>query len=557
MLADKMLSDARISEEAYQDLEEAVGPENVSREPALLDGYAWQPMINDDPSKWVRRPVAVVLPASTEEVQAVIRACNTHGLRFKAFATGWGVYGGPTYDNVVQIDLRRMNRILEIDEKNMYAVVEPYVPGASLQAEAMKVGLNTHIIGAGPVCSPLASATSGWGVGWDGVYMSYSPRNLLGAEWVLPSGEIIRTGSLGSGLGWFSGDGPGPSLRGIIRGSTGALSGLGVFTKVALKLYNWAGPPQLKIEGLLLDAKTERPENIRFHLCGFPNLEKQKDAVYKMGEAELGYIATRAAAAAFVFTFAPHLLRKISRTTALRDVLSEALKGVFTIMLVGNTAAEIEYQDAALKKIVSDHGGFTIEAMSVPPIGSMVLMNFLRASAICMVFRMGGLFATALDRNETWDTQMEWAITGEQIKKKWIDRGCILDDLADNTFTALYENNMWGHCEEIYQYDARDELQLKALEPMLIEFSVAAIEKSMEPLAACDARMRSIVSPLMGNYNEWQKKISAALDANHAADTGMYCDEQDFDLDKVEPEVRANLDRLVKEMTWTESGPPQ
>ncbi len=40
-----------------------------------------------------------------------------------------GCARGPTYDNVVQMDLRRMNRILEIDEKNMYAVVEPYVCG--------------------------------------------------------------------------------------------------------------------------------------------------------------------------------------------------------------------------------------------------------------------------------------------------------------------------------------------------------------------------------------------------------------------------------------------
>ena len=42
-----------------------------------------------------------------------------------------------------------MDRILEIDEKNMFAVIEPYVIGATLQAEVMKVGLNTHIIGAG------------------------------------------------------------------------------------------------------------------------------------------------------------------------------------------------------------------------------------------------------------------------------------------------------------------------------------------------------------------------------------------------------------------------
>ena len=58
-----------------------------------------------------------------------------------------------------------MDRILEIDEKNMFAVVEPYVIGATLQAEAMKVGLNTHIIGAGASTSPLASACAYGGPG--------------------------------------------------------------------------------------------------------------------------------------------------------------------------------------------------------------------------------------------------------------------------------------------------------------------------------------------------------------------------------------------------------
>ncbi len=198
-----------IKDEAYNEFVAALGAENVSREPAVLDGYAWQPTNNDNPEgNWVIRPVAAVLPSSTEEVQEVVRVCNRHALKFRAFSTGWGAWAGPTMENVVIVDLRRMNRIVDIDARNMYAVIEPYVCGAQLQAEAMKVGLNTHIIGAGPNCSPLASATSGWGVGHDSIYMSYSARNVLGVEWVLPSGEVLRLGTLGSSSDWFNGDGP-------------------------------------------------------------------------------------------------------------------------------------------------------------------------------------------------------------------------------------------------------------------------------------------------------------------------------------------------------------
>ena len=79
-----------ISDDAYKELKDALGGENVSIEPAVLDGYAWQPTLNDDPIHFITRPEAVVLPSSTEEVQLIIRICNKHGLKFKAFSTGWG-----------------------------------------------------------------------------------------------------------------------------------------------------------------------------------------------------------------------------------------------------------------------------------------------------------------------------------------------------------------------------------------------------------------------------------------------------------------------------------
>ena len=57
-----------IKDEYYQELEAIVGSEFITREPAVLDGYAWQPLWNKGPQMYVQRPIAVVLPASTEEV---------------------------------------------------------------------------------------------------------------------------------------------------------------------------------------------------------------------------------------------------------------------------------------------------------------------------------------------------------------------------------------------------------------------------------------------------------------------------------------------------------
>src|ERR1035437_9995397 len=152
-----------LTKDVYQELEDIVGVENISDDPALLDTYIYPQnatSVHLGPfyHTYTPRGGAAMLPANVEEVQAIIKVCNKYQIKYKASSTFWGGIGYPSHDDAVQLDMRRMNRIVEIDTKNCFAVIEPYVIGATLQAEAMKYGLNTHIIGAGGSCSPLASA---------------------------------------------------------------------------------------------------------------------------------------------------------------------------------------------------------------------------------------------------------------------------------------------------------------------------------------------------------------------------------------------------------------
>ena len=104
------------------------------------------------------RPWAVVLPGSTEEVQAVVRLANKYKIKVKPHGTGWYHWAAPIYDDkdTLQLDMRRMNDI-EIDEKNGIAIVGPYVIHAQLHAEAIKRGWTCNIIGAGSSCSVVAA----------------------------------------------------------------------------------------------------------------------------------------------------------------------------------------------------------------------------------------------------------------------------------------------------------------------------------------------------------------------------------------------------------------
>jgi glycolate oxidase len=363
-----------LTREAYQALKDIVGQGNISEEPAILDSYAFQylaEIARPQQSKFMIRPEAALMPGSTEEVQAIVKTCNRYRIKIKPYSTGWYFFGAPQSKGVIQLDLRRMDRILEIDDKNMFAVIEPYVICAQLQAEAMKVGLNCNIIGAGASCSILASATSYSGSGPNVIYMGFNSDNMLGVEWVMPNGDILRTGSLGSGAGWFCGEGPGPSLRGLIRGGIGARGGMGVFTKVAIKLSSWPGPPVLPVEGTVPAYHSPLPENFRAYTLAFPDWQAYAEAYYRIWDAEIGYIAHRqfnmlgnklSSAFWMLYNDPTKQLDDIVEFAQRPEIqrLTKETELSFEIVLAGHYPGDIEYQEKVLDQILSDLGGHRV-----------------------------------------------------------------------------------------------------------------------------------------------------------------------------------------------------
>jgi hypothetical protein len=383
-----------INKEALQALQDIVGPKNFSDDPAILATYQFPldvTSIHLGPfyQTYTPRGAAVVLPSCTEEVQAIVKTCNKYKIKYKASSTFWGAMGFPCYDDVVQLDMRRMDHIVEIDKKNMFAVIEPYVNGANLQAEAMKVGLNTHIIGAGASCSPLASATSFTGAGPDTLFMDSGNGNMLGLEWVMPNGDIMRTGSLGSGLGWFCGEGPGPGVRSIIRGGMAARGAMGVFTKCALKLHPWPGPKQLPVVGTVPAYKAALPDNFRIYTLAFPSWQAWADACHQIWNAGIGYIAHRQFnmfgrdlkfAMIKILTDPTKTLSDLDQLADSPEVqrVNENMKREFQFVMVGMTQRDIEWQEKVLDQILAESGGWKVQAMNDPEIANWALLYMLR-----------------------------------------------------------------------------------------------------------------------------------------------------------------------------------
>ena len=124
--------------------------------------------------------------------------------------------------------------------------------------------------------------------------MGGNAENLLGMEWVTPEGEIVRTGSLGSGDGWFCSEGPGPSVRGICRGTLGSRGGLGVYTKCAVKLAPHFGPTEWNVDGHAAGV----PSAGRTRTCAStrspcPAGTPGRSIYYKIYDNEIGYIFHR------------------------------------------------------------------------------------------------------------------------------------------------------------------------------------------------------------------------------------------------------------------------
>lgn len=366
-----------LTKEAYREFEDIVGSDYITDDPGFLDSYAFEWMaetVRKNYSKYMPRPVAVIMPASTKEVQAITKVCNRHKIKLKPISTGWYHWAAPLKDDedTVQLDLRRMNKIIKIDEKNMVAVVEPYVICAQLQAEVMKRGLNLNIIGAGSTTSIVASACAYFGPGPSTFYMGHNSDNLLGMEWVTPEGEVLTIGSFNSTGEWFCSEGPGPSIRGALRGVMGSRGGLGVYTKCAIKLSPWNGPAELNVKGTVPAYRLPVGDTFRAYTIAMPNWNAWADCYYKIYDNEIGYIFHRQfnlagadLAPAFWLMYNDHTKTLNDVETMVNDPeikkLTEEMRISFQLILSGRSLKDIELQDKILDAILAETGGWKVK----------------------------------------------------------------------------------------------------------------------------------------------------------------------------------------------------
>jgi glycolate oxidase len=167
-----------------------VGADFIRVDDASLDSYGVDALGKG------HRPDVVVIPGSTSEVSAIAGVCNAQGVPIVVRGTGTGFTGGavPTRGGVV-LSMERLNRIVEIDELNLLAVVEPNVINADLQRAVEKVGLFYPPDPASLNQSSIGGNVAECAGGPRAFKYGTTKRYILALEAVLPTGEIIYTGS--------------------------------------------------------------------------------------------------------------------------------------------------------------------------------------------------------------------------------------------------------------------------------------------------------------------------------------------------------------------------
>jgi FAD binding domain-containing protein len=404
-----------ISEDAARALENIVGSEYFSTDPVVCSAYIGrgfdkQALTFNGIS---RAPAAAILPLTTQEVAKIIKTCNRYNIPYCPMSTYGMAFGGPNFrDDMLFIDLKRMDN-MELDEKNMFVVLESGVTFCQMHGETLKRGLLGCVPGGGGGSSPLANALVN-GMGLFNYRITYAAqRRWNGMEWVSPEGEIYRFGSLAEGEdSWYWGDAIGPNVSGLIHGMTGWGGGMGIVTRMAIKLYPFQ-PKKLEPQGISYDACVKMPEDrVKWAVASFKTEEDCEKAVQEIGKARICLIVNRV----------PAYWRDIARTrgdVAYRNKFWESWSKrtredvkssiVLRVCLLGRASAKhLEYEENVFNDIVAENGGKLGRARQVDE------ASFYAANSLGM-WQPTGMFGEC-------DAGMEALACNKAARRQWMKR---------------------------------------------------------------------------------------------------------------------------------------
>lgn len=213
----------QINQSHIDELKSIVGDSFLFFDKENIEKYS-----HDETEDLIFYPEVVIKPRTTEEISAVLELCNRENISITPRGAGTGLSGGALPINKgILLSMERFNQIIEIDERNLQATIEPGVINEVFQNAVKEKGLfyppDPASKGSCFIGGNLAENSGGPKAVKYGVTKDY----VLNLEVVLPTGEIVWTGAntLKNSTGY--------NLTQLMVGSEGTL---GIITKVVFKL---------------------------------------------------------------------------------------------------------------------------------------------------------------------------------------------------------------------------------------------------------------------------------------------------------------------------------
>ncbi len=491
-----------------QSLADVVGEDFVTDDLTIRHTYSKDASLTSTTRKHKKDqstvPGFVALPESTEQVQGVLRICNRHKISVVPINTGSNMCGVcvPNWADSLVMDLKRLNRILEIDEKNMTATIQSHVTIARLQADTMKMGLWNG-------GTPLAPSSVGLisNMMFNGIWQSalaYGPgtRSLSNMKIVLPNGDVINTGSKalpGAGNFWWSG--PGPCLKGIFEFTH--YGSLAIVTEATVKLHRWAAEEWTQEE--VYDRPTV-PKNHRIFFVEYPDFKTMEKGLYDIAHSGIGTHLNAIPDAFNAFN---------TQTTQAKaeQTFDEGRwpKNMLYVVLAGiSSERQLDYEEKVLRIVVEDTKGTFIEGELKEEMSTWHRDCF-RSGTSARMLRYGGYAVGRMNCSQI-DTY-------EKIHNAHIDiiekvPHYILDEETPELYVYDRGYNAIVETDNYYDQSSIEEITLAKKQTKDAFITHTKEDKlgwyiHMEPLT-------TIFGPTVGpNFHLWLRKIKNIFDPNN------------------------------------------
>ena len=478
-------------------LENILGKENINDDPEILKLYS-----QDQSFVEPKMPQLVAFAQEVEQVQELVKVANEEKVPVVPFSSGLNFHGATIPDQGgIILDMSKMDKIVEIDERNWWVLIEPGVTYGRLQDELASFGLRAMIPwGVSPNRSVLTSQMER-DPNLSYASFEYGADRMLDIEIILPEGNLYRTG------GWGGADKPKGSFTLQHRFWTGAQGTLGIVSRMALK--------------------TEYlPEDGKVFFLGFDRFEKALSPLKMIQRKEIGlecFLLNSFNLAATITKdwevpeIFPTKSKESKEFAKIRKSLPE------WIMIISLPGApyfaedKFAYEEEALRKISRESNVEVLTGIpGIKDVTAFFVEEVLRPWSILKKFNYKGSVHDVSFKSPLKKVPIFKEIV-ESIAKK---HKYPLEDLGG--YILPIERGRASHCEFDFHCDLEDEEEKVRVKELWLETSQALIDAGAffdRPYGA----WAEMVYSRAGNYTEKLKELKRVLDPNNIMNPGKLC----------------------------------